>query len=79
MREVQMTGFKHDGRKHRHWLKLYELPGEPGVMWIEPHTPVVEANGKEWSSPFPVVYWVHPEKWYNIAVLCKEEGTAYYC
>jgi protein associated with RNAse G/E len=26
-----------------------------------------------------VVYWVHPEKWFNIAVLCKEEGTGYYC
>ena len=79
MREVRMQSYKHDGRKHRGWVKLYELPGEPGVMYIEPGTPVVEANGSEWSSPFTVIYWVHPEKWYNVAVLCKENGTGYYC
>jgi uncharacterized protein len=79
MREVRMQSYKHDGRKHRGWVKLYELPGEKGVMWIEPDTSVVESNGSEWSSPFPVIYWVHSEKWYNVAVLCKETGTGYYC
>ncbi|MGZ4106856.1 MAG: DUF402 domain-containing protein [Tumebacillaceae bacterium] len=79
MREVRMQGYKHDGREHRRWVKLYELPGEKGVLWIEPDTSVVESDGSEWSSPFPVIYWVHPEKWYNVAILCKPEGTAYYC
>ncbi|PWK13773.1 DUF402 domain-containing protein [Tumebacillus permanentifrigoris] len=79
MREVWMQAYKHDGREHRRWVKLYELPAERGVMWIEPDTPVLEADGGEWSSPFPVIYWVHPEKWFNVAVLCKQDGTAYYC
>lgn len=79
MREVRMQAYKHDGREHRRWVSLFELPEEQGVLWIEPNTPVVEADGGEWSSPFPVIYWVHPEKWFNVAVLCKEEGTAYYC
>lgn len=79
MREVKMQSYKHDGREHRRWVKLYELPGERGVLCIEPDTPVVESDGKLWSSPFPVIYWVHPEKWYNVAVLCRETGTAYYC
>lgn len=79
MKEVKMQSYKHDGRKHRGWVKLYEVPGEKGILWIYPHTAVVEADGSEWSSPFPVIYWVHPEKWYNVAILCKEDGTGYYC
>jgi protein associated with RNAse G/E len=79
MREVMMQSYKHDGREHRRWVKLYELPGERGVLCIDPDTPVIEADGKSWSSPFPVIYWVHPEKWYNVAVLCREDGTTYYC
>jgi len=79
MKEVRMQSYKHDGREHRRWVHLFEVPGEKGVLWIDPNTPVVEADGKEWSSPFPVIYWVSPEKWYNVAVLCKEEETAYYC
>jgi uncharacterized protein len=79
MKEVSMQSYKHDGREHRRWVKLYELPGEKGILCIDPDTPVVEADGSEWSSPFPVIYWVHPEKWYNVAVLCRETGTGYYC
>jgi protein associated with RNAse G/E len=79
VKEVWMQSFKHNGKEHRRWVRLYEVPGERGVLYIEPDTPVVEADGSEWSSPFPVIYWVSPEKWFNVAMLCKGEGTAYYC
>ena len=51
MKEVQMQSYKHDGSKHRGWVKLYEVPGEKGVMWIDPDTPVVEADGSRVVEP----------------------------
>ncbi|MDI3257040.1 MAG: DUF402 domain-containing protein [Kyrpidia sp.] len=66
-------------RVHRRWPEAQWLRGRPPVLWFAPGTPVEEADGRVWSSPYPVVCWLWEERWFHVMALCLEDGTGYYC
>jgi protein associated with RNAse G/E len=76
---VSVVSRKHDGSFHRLWKKGWVVQREPLVIRVDAGEHVVEADGREWWSPFPVFLWFHPSLWFNVMILCKEEGTGYYC
>lgn len=64
---------------HRRWPETDRLSGDPPVLWIPAGRPVVEADGRRWSSPYPVICWLWPDRWYHVMALCREDGIGYYC
>ncbi|WP_198852241.1 DUF402 domain-containing protein [Alicyclobacillus sp. SO9] len=51
----------------------------PWAFWIPAFSPVVEAAGETWSSSYPVMALFWPQRYYQVFLLLKEEGTEYYC
>jgi protein associated with RNAse G/E len=76
---VTVVSVKHDGSAHRLWKKGQVVCKKPLVVRVDSGEHVVEADGREWSSPFPVFLWFHPDAWFNVIILCKKDGTGYYC
>lgn len=79
---------KYDGSFHRLWTCAY--PQQMNSLFSDEFTPhlsllipartkVVEASGKNWSSPYDVIACFFAEKYYQVMVLLKEGGTEYYC
>ncbi|CAB3395319.1 DUF402 domain-containing protein [Kyrpidia spormannii] len=66
-------------KAHRRWPEAQWLQGRSPVLWFAPGTPVVEGNGRRWSSPYPVICWLWEDKWFHVMALCREDGTGYYC
>lgn len=75
MRLISRRG---NGRLHRVWSSAL-CTRDPFVYLIPPHTDVVEADGRTWSSPYPVVAFFWPEAYYQVFLLLKAEATEYYC
>jgi uncharacterized protein len=67
-----------DGSSHRLWTCVFTTP-EPWCFYIPPYAPVVEAGGKQWSSPYPVIGLFWPDRFYQVFLLLQDNQTAYYC
>lgn len=85
---VVIKSFKHDGHLHRMWLENWSVPSErvfPGdaaesaKVFVNCHTRIREADGREWVSKIPGVSFFIPDRWYNIVALIAKEGVRYYC
>lgn len=83
-----IKSFKHDGHLHRMWLENWRVPEErlqeehrqDGMLvFINCHTKIVEADGKEWISRIPGVSFFIPKRWFNVVALMEEAGIRYYC
>ena len=83
-----IKSFKHNGSVHRMWLQNWQVPeeklqpehtAEQMKVFVSNHTPIVEADGKEWVSRVPGVSFFIPKQWYNIVALIEPAGIRYYC
>lgn len=74
-----IRAMKHDGTIHRTWLSTWVFDSDPSIALIPPKSLVQESNGKTWDQEFPVVVYFHPTFWFNVFVLFRPDGTAYYC
>ncbi len=82
----QIKSFKHDGHLHRTWLVNWRIPPEMlepeyrnMYVFMNCHTRIIEADGKEWTSRVPGIAFFIPQCWYNIVALLEEGGVRYYC
>lgn len=75
MRIVSLHG---DGAAHRIWPTVEYTP-DPWSFAIPAGWSVVEADGRSWSSPYPVVAVFWPERFYQVFILLKPGFTEYYC
>ncbi|MBD8500527.1 DUF402 domain-containing protein [Paenibacillus arenosi] len=87
-RRTLVKSFKHDGHLHRMWMENWIVPKqmchqlhqqEDMLVLINCHTPIQEANGKQWISKVPAVTFFVPNQWFNIVALIEEQGIRYYC
>lgn len=85
---MMIKSFKHNGSIHRIWKQNWLVPVEHLVpehqaeqmrVLVSNHTPIVEADGKEWVSRVPGVAFFIPKQWYNIVALIESSGIRYYC
>jgi len=60
------------------WLRATETV-DPWSFLIPPGSPVQEASGRRWSSPYPVVMIFWPGAFYQVCMLLKNDWTDYYC
>lgn len=67
-----------DGTAHRVWQRTTPLCDAWSFL-IAAGDPVREADGREWSSPYPVVAWFWPDTFYQVFLLQKGTGPEYYC
>ncbi|TXK82685.1 DUF402 domain-containing protein [Paenibacillus sp. N3.4] len=83
-----IKSFKHDGHLHRMWLTNWRVPParlhpdhrqQEMMVFINSHTKIREADGKEWVSRIPGISFFIPRKWFNIVALIEENGIRYYC
>ncbi|CAM3977078.1 DUF402 domain-containing protein [Alicyclobacillus pomorum] len=63
---------------HRIWPEVYATD-EPWAFFIPANTPVQEEDGRQWSSPYPVVALFWPKAYYQVFILLKPQATEYYC
>ncbi len=78
MKTLELVSSHGKGQAHRQWLNVFPTY-DPWSFWIPPGGSVVEANGRSWSSPYPVIAMFWPQQYYQIFVLLKESCTEYYC
>lgn len=87
-RPYVIKSFKHDGSLHRMWLENWQVPAgrlyprhAAESMWVflNDHTTIVEADGKQWVSRIPAVSFFIPDQWFNVVALLEEKGIRYYC
>lgn len=83
-----IKSFKHDGHLHRMWLENWRVPAEQlqeehhqdgMLVFVNCHTKIVEADGKEWISRIPGISFFIPKRWFNVVALMEEAGIRYYC
>ncbi|MBN2982055.1 MULTISPECIES: DUF402 domain-containing protein [Cohnella] len=83
-----IKSFKNNGSLHRVWLENWQVPDRllhprhaEQSMWIfvNDHTTIREADGKEWISRVPAVSFFIPGHWFNIVALLEDKGVRYYC
>ncbi|MCL6637388.1 MAG: DUF402 domain-containing protein [Alicyclobacillus sp.] len=75
---VQMVSYRPQGQAHRRWLEAWPTP-EPWVFAVPAGSPVEEADGRRWSSPYPVVALFWPHRFAQVFLLLKPSGAEYYC
>lgn len=75
---IKLISLRANGFLHRVWRRAEETP-DPWSFLIRPGQPVEEADGKTWSSPYPVVALFWPGAYYQVFLLLKENSTDYYC
>lgn len=66
------------GMPHRTWERVIRLPLQI-AYFIPPFSPVREANGRSWSSDYPVIAYFWPDVFFQVTVLLKANRTDYYC
>ena len=83
-----IESMKYDGQRHRVWTNAQALQPYPDyrgefvpyfMLSVKAHTPVIEANGYQWSSPYDVIACFYAAKHYQVMVLCKQPVFEYYC
>lgn len=83
-----IKSFKHNGSVHRVWLENWQVPtdklrpmhaDQAMMVFVNDHTPIREADGKEWVSRVPAVSFFIPGEWFNVVALLEDRGVRYYC
>lgn len=74
----KFQSMKVNGLVHRTWSNALVTPF-PQTYFIPPNTPVIEANGEFWSSPYPVFATFYGKQYFQVFTLCKDDRTDYYC
>lgn len=83
-----IKSFKNNGSLHRVWLENWQVPGrllhplhasEDMWVFVNDHTTIREADGKEWVSRVPAVSFFIPGEWFNVVALLEDKGIRYYC
>lgn len=75
---MKLVSLRADGSAHRTWLDVRNTP-QPCTYLIAPDRPVVESDGRQWSSPYPVIAFFYPGTFFQVFMLLKETHTDYYC
>lgn len=75
---MRLLSTRVNGDSHRLWTGVRTTP-EPWSFYIPPNQPVRDSDGREWSSPYPVVSLFWPGRFYQVFILLQEAQTAYYC
>ncbi|WDL98675.1 DUF402 domain-containing protein [Alicyclobacillus sp. ALC3] len=75
---VSLVSTHWNGTAHRVWQRA-EPYLDAWSFLIEAGDSVLEADGRVWSSPYPVVAWFWPEAFYQVFLLQKDSGAEYYC
>ncbi|THF72652.1 DUF402 domain-containing protein [Cohnella fermenti] len=83
-----IKSFKNNGSLHRVWMENWQVPSsnlhpahaaEEMMVFVNDHTIIREADGKEWVSRVPAVSFFIPREWFNVVALLEEKGIRYYC
>ena len=48
-------------------------------VFLNDHTTIIEADGKQWISRVPAVSFFMPNLWFNVVALIEDKGIRYYC
>lgn len=75
---MKLVSLRADGSLHRIWQKA-ESTVQPWTYRVPANSPVMEASGHVWSSPYPVIAFFYPNSFFQIFMLLKSTGTDYYC
>ena len=77
---VYIQSYKHDGSLHRTWAKGYVIEAnDKRIVAVTNKTLVSESDGRKWVTREPAIYFLYPDKWYNVICMIRKTGIHYYC
>lgn len=78
--KIEIQSYKHDGHIHRVWESNIVLKGtETVVIGANDKAPVIESDGKMWTTREPAISYFHANHWFNIIGMLRRDGIHYYC
>jgi uncharacterized protein len=75
---MKIRSLRYQGNPHRTWERVIPLHEHP-AFYIPPNSPVRDADGKLWSSDYPVIAYFWPSVFFQVTILLKANQTDYYC
>lgn len=77
---IAIKSYKHNGELHRTWQSTMVVKMEQNILiGANDKTLITEGNGRKWVSREPSLVYFHRKYWFNIIVMFRPEGVAYYC
>lgn len=77
---IAVESYKHDGQLHRKWRDTMVVKIEKNIIiGVNDRTLITESDGRKWVSREPAIVYFHKKFWFNVIVMLRPEGTAYYC
>ncbi|MBP2057602.1 protein associated with RNAse G/E [Lactobacillus colini] len=76
---IAVKSYKHNGMLHRVWRDTMVVKTEQNILiGVNDHTLITESNGRKWISREPAIVYFHNKYWFNIIVMLRPDGIAYY-
>ena len=76
---IEVQGYKHDGRMHRIWDRVYVVEEKENYIVVcSTKTKVIEHNFRVWYTKEPAVMIFFKDIWMNVIAMFKKSGITYY-
>ena len=77
---ISVHGYKHNGDLYRRWDKSFvlEITSDYTVL-VNANVIITEITGRKRLTYDPAIWFVFPNKWYNIICMLRDDGIHYYC
>ncbi len=77
---IAIESYKHNGLLHRKWRDTMVVKTEQNILiGVNDRTLITESDGRKWLSREPAIVYFHKKLWFNVIVMLRPEGVAYYC
>lgn len=77
---IAIESYKHNGQLHRKWRDTMVVKTEQNILiGVNDRTLITESDGRKWVSREPAIVYFHNKLWFNVIVMLRPEGVAYYC
>lgn len=76
---IAIKSYKHNGSLHRVWRDTMVVKTEQNILiGVNDHTLITESDGRKWISREPAIVYFHTKYWFNVIVMLRPDGIAYY-
>lgn len=77
---IAIESYKHNGKLHRKWRDTMVVKTEKNIIiGVNDKTLITESDGRRWISREPAIVYFHKKFWFNVIVMLRSDGVAYYC
>lgn len=76
---IAIKSYKYNGMLHRVWRDTMVVKTEQNILiGVNDRTLITESDGHRWISREPAIVYFHTKYWFNVIVMLRPDGIAYY-